>query len=539
MGHGKETPRQKMIGMMYLVLTALLALNVSKDVLNAFVLVDEGMMKTIENFDKKNESVYAEFAQQYAANQAKVGKYYDIVQEIRKKADELYEKMQELKVEIVKTSEGEKTEALHEEEGHVEIHGELIGGKDNADVPAQIMIGDDNNKAGKELRLQYEEFREYLISVVENEELKKALATSLNTDKKKAHGGEEVDWERANFEHLPLIGVLTLMTGLQTNVRNAEADVITYLLTQIDAGSFKFNKLEPIVTYNSNYILQGNKYIARVFLAAFDTTQKPIVYVGNYEKYMEEGATKYRMTGVYDSLPIDETGKAIFERPGSTVRNYKWGGLIKLKNSDGSYTVKPFEEEYQVAQSNVVVSPTKMNVFYVGVDNPVEISIPGVPGDKIFPQITNASISTKAPFIVVPKRPGNAILTVFAEIDGSKKKMGEKEFRVKMVPDPVAKVAGKKGGAIAKNMLLAQSGVEAAMENFDFDLQFRVTEFTVSAVIRGFVSSVPVKSNIFSQDQRDLVSKLDRGSKVYIEDIKAVGPDGVPRDLSTITFLIN
>jgi gliding motility-associated protein GldM len=182
-----------------------------------------------------------------------------------------------------------------------------------------------------------------------------------------------------------------------------------------------------------------------------------------------------------------------------------------------------------------------MNVFYLGVDNPVDISVGSVPPDKIFPQITNASLVKKSggSYIVKPKRPGNSIVTVFADIDGQKKRMGSQEFRVKIVPNPVAKVNDQTGGLINKNLLLAQIGVTAEMENFDFDLKFTVTEFTVSATVQGFVRDAKSNNNRFTNEQMNIIRTLGRGARVYIQDIKAVGPDGSLRPLSTINFKLN
>lgn len=558
MGHGKETPRQKMIGMMYLVLTALLALNVSKDVLDAFVIVDEGLSVTIDNFGKKIQSTYHEFDEKVLQNEQKVRPWKDKSDEVRKRSDELYDYIQELKREIVVTSEGEESPALGE---HGEILASFINGKDNTDVPAQIMVGDNEDGKGVDLEHKLDEYREFLLSLIpeDNHSLRESLTNNLNTDPPGAgHGDEHGDgghgsgsaggghanasWISHNFEHLPLVAVVTIMTKLQADVRNAEADVTRFLLNQIDAGSFTFNKLEPTIIPNSNYIIQGNQYEAQVFLAAYDTTQAPIIYVGNYNTVTNaDGAEDYEMTGRYDSLEV-VNGKGIYKAMGSNVGMRKWGGLIKLRAPDGSFIKKPFEAEYQVAMPNLVVSPTAMNVFYVGIPNPVSISAAGVPDDKIFPEIRNGSI-TKSPdgigYIVEPLRPGMSLVTVEAEINGQRKSMGTVEFRVKRVPNPVATVAGKKSGPISKAVLLAQAGVIAEMENFEFDLRFNVTEFTVSATVRGFVRNFKTQGNRFTDEQKALFESMGTGETIYIVDIKAIGPDKVPRDLSPMNLVIN
>jgi hypothetical protein len=120
-----------------------------------------------------------------------------------------------------------------------------------------------------------------------------------------------------------------------------------------------------------------------------------------------------------------------------------------------------------------------------------------------------------------------------------KKQVGFKEFRVKTVPSPYAVVANKRGGVIDKNVLLAQTGVAAVMEEgFDFDLTFTVTEFTVLSVVQGFVRDYDSKSNRFTDQQKKLIRSLNRGNPVYIQDIRAIGPDGSVRNLGTINFKI-
>ncbi|NJM14060.1 MAG: hypothetical protein HC896_00510 [Bacteroidales bacterium] len=145
-----------------------------------------------------------------------------------------------------------------------------------------------------------------------------------------------------------------------------------------------------------------------------------------------------------------------------------------------------------------------MNVFYLGVDNPVEVFVSGVPSEKVDATITNGRIRRMpdGSWIVNPKTPGNALVEVLAEIDGKKQSVDWKEFRVKEVPNPVAKIAGKSSGVIQQNILLAQPGIIADMENFDFDLDFKVTEFVVSATVRGFTKEYIVTGNRFSKEQK-------------------------------------
>ncbi len=543
MGHGKETPRQKMIGMMYLVLTAMLALNVSVEVLDAFGAVDDGLVETTEIYAEKNQGVYKDFEQQYAQNELKVKPWKDKADEVKRRSDELYEYIQDLKIEIItKNGQGDPKHGVITEDR--KIINDKIAGKDKPDVASNVLIGEMNGKAF-ELKEKIIELREYLKSLVDEESvtLHHSLETNLNTDDPpKTDDGEKKTWEIKHFAHMPLAAVMPLLTKIQLDIRNSEAEVVKYLYDQISAGSIPFNKLEATVIPNTSYVLQGNEYNADVFIAAVDTTAPPIVLIGQYDStYNEKDMSwEYNMVGRYDSLDV-VGGRGKYTQMGSGLGKQTWGGLIKLMSPDGKYITRTFRRSYTVAKANLVVSPTKMNVFYVGVDNPVSVSIAGVAGDKIEPSITNGRFKKvrDGEYIVNPKRPGNSLVTVFAEIDGVRKNMGVAPFRVKALPDPVVKVAGKKGGKIERNVLSAQAGVFAEMENFDFDLEFKIIEFTVSTTDRGgYFIDAKAQGNAFTKKQYDLIKDLRRGSRVNVEDVKAVGPDGTVRDLAPIVFEI-
>ncbi len=548
MAHGKETPRQKMIGMMYLVLMALLALNVSKEVLDAFAVLDTGLVSTLETLGNANDKYIDDFASQYELNQTRVGPWRNKALEVQKRAKEIVEFIQDKKIEMVIEAEGKDPKAIKDRE----IDVELVDNKDNTEVPAYIMIGDNNDRGGRELRLKLEEFRTFLTEKIVTspnaEIIRESIESNLDTKPKK---DEELGamatntWEDDHFLDSPLAGVLTILSGIQINVKNAESSALKYLYTQIDAESFKFSQIDATVIPNSNYIIRGNEYKAEVFLAASDTTALPTIYVTQnphpYDSSSTDGGATWtyerRKDLKYETIPVEKgSGKGIYTMPGSSTGSKYWGGIIEMTGPAGKI-VKPFKREYLVAESSVTVAPTKMNVFYLGVDNPVEVSVPGVQPDKIDINVTNARhVKKGGSYIIKPIRPGNAYVVVYANIDGRKREMGRREFRVKTVPNPVAMVNGQKGGAIGKSVLLAQIGVFAEMENFDFDLKFTVTEFTVSAAVQGFTREFTANSNRFTQEQMGLIGNLSRGNNVYIQDIKAVGPDGSTRRLSTINF---
>lgn len=523
MAHVKETPRQKMIGMMYLVLTALLALNVSKDVLDAFILVDDGLTKTTTNFFAKNQSLYSGFDEAYQLNPVKVEEWINKAKEVKVKSQELYDFMQQCKKEIVLTAEGAGTKAVVGDE----VIANFIQKTDNNNVPGEIMI---LNKKGIELKEKMAAYREYLVSLIEDKENYEAIVASIEngldtSDPPPDKKGVSHPWESLYFEHLPLVSVVTILSKMQSDVRNAESEILNYLLSQIDAGSFKFNVIEPVVISNSDYLFKGQEYKAQVYLAAFDSTRDPEILVGGQK------------------LPI-VNGKGVFTGNTSTTGIKQWSGVIRLMGEDGTAIVREFKHQYQVGEANTVVSPTKMNVFYRGVRNPVSISVSGVPKENIQVEITKGRIvpvpGKDWEVIPGPGSEGEVVsVRVFATIDKVRRFMGSSDFRVKNLPDPVATIAGRSQGVIGLGDLTRAPGVKAELKNFDFDIDYTVTEFAVSAVLSGgFTRTEKSNNDKFTRAQFEIIQQLKSGQRLTVENIRAIGPDGATRTLNSIVFNI-
>ncbi len=362
MAHGKETPRQKMIGMMYLVLTAMLALNVSAEVLDAFSAVDEGLIKTTKNYTEKNQVLYSDFNQQYVQNETKVKPWKDKADEVKRMSDELSYYIQELKKEIIiSNGQGDIKDGVITAEG--EIINENLAGKDRSDAPSRVLIGPNRDGKAFELKDKIQKYREYLVSLVDEDDIAVIHSIELNLETKNpppSEDGQKKTWEVHHFEHMPLAAVMPLLTKMQLDIRNAEAEIVQYLYNQISAGSIPFNKLEATVIPNTSYVLQGNEYKADVFIAAFDTTSAPEILIGRYDSTLNEesGTYDYKMVGQYDSLEVIN-GRGKFSRMGSGLGKQEWGGLIRLKDPDGNYITKTFKQNFQVAKPNLVVSPTK------------------------------------------------------------------------------------------------------------------------------------------------------------------------------------
>ena len=193
------------------------------------------------------------------------------------------------------------------------------------------------------------------------------------------------------------------------------------------------------------------------------------------------------------------------------------------------------------AQNQFAISPVKMNVLYLGIDNPLSISVSGVPDENVSVAISQGTIRKVSgnEYIAKPATPGTARIELFYEVDGQKNK-GIMEFRVKMLPVPMAKVAGISGGNIEKTVLLAQKGVIVTLEDFLFDLRYDVTQFTITVISQGVEKSSTSNTATFTAEQNEILTSLNRGQKVIFTNIKAKGSgfEGVV-DLRDIVFTIN
>ena len=180
-----------------------------------------------------------------------------------------------------------------------------------------------------------------------------------------------------------------------------------------------------------------------------------------------------------------------------------------------------------------------MNVFYYGIENPVAISVPGIPANKIEPRIAEGAIISKVAdgYEVKPtKRSGTVSIQVMAEIEGSKKSMGSMDFRIKTIPEPKAKVMGQSSGSISIAMLSNAPGVYAELEDFVFDLKFQITGFTLVTQDGIYSKELNTKGNSFSREQQDVIKAAKKGGRITIENIVARGPDGQEKPLSPIVF---
>ena len=339
-----------------IVLLLVLALRVQKnrinqDVLNAFVVIDEELVKSTANFIEKTEKIYKIFDAEMEKSPIRVKEFRKMAYHAKGMADRLHYDIQELKVEIVRACDGKNAQSLipiewyigekGEEKTTFDIDANLIIAKSNVTIPSKLMFTEGK---GKELKEKIEKFKDYGLNFYDAS-LKKYIANLLNTELSPTKNDT---WELHHFYRFPMIAVIANLSKMQNDIRNAEAEIVNFLLTEIYSTDTRVNKLETVVQAKSRYVTKGDVFEARILLAAYDSLQKPRILIGPFHKK----DWNYELIGEGDTLAYDRYGRAIYKAPATTVGIFTLQGLLQMTDDYGIRNF-PFSYEYQVVDYKV------------------------------------------------------------------------------------------------------------------------------------------------------------------------------------------
>ncbi|MCL2098759.1 MAG: gliding motility protein GldM [Bacteroidales bacterium] len=508
-----KSPRQKMINMMYIVLTALLALNVSAEVLEAFVSIDKSIEHNIQIVVKKNRSALEGFQAEAEKNPAKVGPYYNNALLIANEAKALFQYIQDIKVELVLSGDGKKSKAINENN---EIDPEKIDALSDTDVSDRIMIGNKITGKAYELRTKITAFRELVLQNVNPQTtLYQSASELLKTEDGHSKDGDARSWEVGMFAGVPLIAAVTNLSKLQLDVYNSESEAITHFAREVNADDFKFSDVEAfVVPTSSNYVVRGSKFTADVFLTAYDPSLRPVLRNASGGSWnVDKGKIKVE-------IPANELGPRVFS------------GVLEVGESTWR-----INHSYMVVNPNTVISPTKMNVFYRGIENPVSISASGASLENIEVSMTNARHTRQGDiWNVIPGDGRTCEITV--KINGQQLDQPQ-SFRVKDLPVPMPLLDGITSKSVSRGELQASQGIRAEMpSDFEFDLRYRVASFKVSATIDGYTEEEISQSAAFTDRQKRIFNQLRSGQRLSFVEIKAIGPDGKTVELYDLSVKI-
>ena len=504
------SPRQKMINLMYVVLMAMLALNVSNEVLNGFSIVEESLKRTTVNATNENLAIYDDFAVQMKKNPQKVELWYNKSQQVKHLSDSLYNMIADLKEAIVREADGDDGDVKN------------IRNKEDLEAASQVMLAPGRGQ-GQKLCEAINNYRAKLLPMVTTPRQKQMLVSNLTTEVPKSAKAMGKNWQEYMFEAMPAAAAVTLLSKLQSDVRYAEGEVLHTLVQNIDVKDIRVNALEAFVIPNSQTIVRGDKFSAHIVMAAVDTTQVPDIYIGNQKVTLNDN---------------------LYERICNTTGDFTLAGYLETVNGNGERIRRDFSQKYTVVDPSATVSADLMNVLYAGYNNPISISVPGVPLNKITATMSGGTLQPVGPgkYIARPSTVGqNVTFTVMSTNTGRAQQMGQFSFRVRKLPDPTPYINMKdehgnptryKGGGLAKGQLVAADAIGAAIDDGILDIAFRVQSFE-TVFFDNMGNAVPMASEgaQFSARQKENFRKLTRNRRFYISRVTVVGPDGLTRTL--------
>jgi gliding motility-associated protein GldM len=515
-------------------------MNVTNEVLNAFHMVNEGLQTSNLSLEGKNNNIYQAFQKQMELDSAKAAPFYTRAMAAKKVSDTLYNILSDYKAQIVKLAEPD-TET-----------GDLKR-RDDLEIATRMFVeeGDGGNLRGQALRKKINDTRQALLSLIDPQD-RDHFHLPLRDSIPKSKENKSATWEYAVFHNVPATAAVTIISKFQNDVIASEGAVIEYLIKKIGANDFKFTDLAAKIIAPTSYVLDGQQYKADIFLAAFNSGTEPEVFMGPL------GAFKKNPDGTYDAvktiatnLPPGYSGEPIkaeagfgkFAATAAGVGEKTVGGVIRVKDpATGKYTFYPFEGKYQTAPKAVVVSPTKMNVLYIGVENPMEISVPGVSLNDVNASLDGAGTLTRnadGSYTANVTAVGKCHINVNAKLEGKVTPMGDKEFRIKRIPDPIPTLGGKlRGGNTQAGSIKAQSGIVPLLENFDFEARFNVVSFEMVYSSKGEIFKEETTGPLFSVKMKNFLDRAKPKDIIFIDEIKVVGPDKQPRKLGQIAFTI-
>ena len=515
----KLSPRQKMINLMYVVLMAMLAMNVSSDVLAGFQLVDEGLNRSKENSNFQNEAIFNQLETAMKENPEKTREWYNRAKEIRAMSDSLYNFVEDLKLRIAQEADGDDADVNN------------LRNRENLEAATHVMLAPRVGQ-GSKLKESIDNFRTNVLKMINDTVQQRIVSNNLSTEVPKKAKALGKNWQEYMFENTPVVAALTLLTKVQTDLRHAEGEILHQLVSNIDVKDLRVNEISAFVIPNAQTVVRGGKFSARIVMAAVDTTMRPDIYVGN---------------------TLLKSSNGIYETVCGSTGDFTLRGYIQMKNGNGDIIKREFTQPYTVVEPSATVSATMMNMLYAGYQNPVSVSVPGVPINKVNLSMSNGSLTKKGngEYIAVPSKVGEDVtFTVTAENEGRQQEMGKFSFHVRKLPDPTGYIQYTdakgnttrfKGGRISKQAIMSAGGIGAAIDDGLLDIAFRVVGFQ-TMFVDNMGNVVPEASNSasFTPSQISKIRSLNRGKLFNISSIRVIGPDGIERTLtSPVEVIIN
>lgn len=514
-----KEPRQLMINIMYLVLTAMLALNVSAEIFNAFKLVDKSLDASNEILDKSNAQLPAQI-KKLAQKKEEFAVYGERATEVTKLADEFCDYVTGITDHMIDET-GDKN-GKNDEGDYAMIHDHpVLIGKKNKDITTRYLV---EGGKGDELEAKINEYRQKFLALIDEDErtaFEEKVTLKVSDDW--THSDKK-SWAAYNFYQMPMAATLPIFNKMKNDAKSTASAILANYMEKVGGEDIVLDKFQVVSSPKKTYVIQGEKFETEVFLSA--------------------SASESSNTGVaikVNGSSVDsKDGVATFTQTAGSPGVKKYKAEITTTNPvTGEVNTYENEFEYEVGLRSVSVAATKMNVFYIGVENPVSVSAAGVSSSSLKVSASGGGLKLSKKggnYVANVTTPGEAKITV----SGDGLKATSFPFRVKRIPDPQARLGKKPGGPMGTGEFKAQGGVLAMLDNFDFDAKCTISGFEMVYVPKR-QDPVPVKNAgpRYSDKARRLVQKAKPGDIYYFDNVRAKCPgDKASRQVNSMVFKI-
>ena len=511
-----KEPRQKMINIMYLVLTALLALNVSSEILNAFKVVNESLRVSNQNLTNSNATIYQAFQEDMKdpGKKDKATYWNDRAMKAAAYSKSLYDYIETLKDTLIDQSGLKKDDAG---KPILDSNNRLVYNESDLEASTRLFgNGPGGHGWGPTLQQKLVDYKGDVLGIDNSINQQFAATFPVDATPPRGEDGKQKDFTEGFFHMTPTVAALTILSKFQNNVKNAENSIATYCHNQVGAVQIVYNKFQGIATVNSQYVMPGEKLTVTAGVGAFNDQASPTITIGG------------------QVVPLNSDGVATKDIVASGSGDQSISYNIRFRQPDGTFKDLPGEIKYTVGTpSGAAIMLDKMNVFYIGVPNPIHISS-STGWDRTTVSASGCSLSGTGSERVVTVTGGTtASITVTAEGKSSKF-----DFRVKRIPDPVFKVGPSAGGRIQAAVFKSQQYCRAELENFDFAASFQVISGTVYFTGANFPVTQIATLNGNNLGSLAQLSKCGPGTSVIFDNLKVKGPDGQERTIQAPGYLL-
>lgn len=540
-----KEPRMLMITLMYLVLMALLALNVSAEVMNAFFALDKGNKKSMavinEQLNSTEEGLKTLLEDE---SKKKFQPLLPAVAEIRELSKEYKEYVSQLTSDLIDETGNQNGE---EDEGdYIEDHGKKKPkGKKDKDGTTRLLL---NQGRGAELKAKTIEIRDKMVKVysdllnekgedfdLSKDEIKNRIGNiekniTLNIDDAEWEGSDKTSWEEFKFYKMPLAAVIPTLSQMQSDAKATEAALVNDLAGLSGGKVIEFDKFFPVVSAEKAYVIAGEPFIADIS-------------IGTYSSQINPADVTIKVNG--RALPVNDEGIAKFTANSSStgIKTLKLEASVRNPLT-GEVSSGSKDFKYEVGRRSASVAADKMNVFYKGVKNPISVAAAGISSNDLNVKASSGlslrKVSSRGngKFDIEVTNPGISEGTI--TVSGGGLSPTKFDFRVKRIPDPIAQLSGNKGGAIASGLFKAQKGLAAILEGFDFEARCNIQSFRLVYVAKRQDAVIEANTGgTYSSGSRRLVAKARAGDVYIFDDIKARCPgDRAGRSLPNIVYNI-